>query len=111
MPDSLDIVVVGAGIIGCAVAYELSRRGARVRIVDQRPTGMGATQASAGMLAPYNETHDGSLLFPLAVRSLDMYEDFVARVEADSRVKIPYRRGGSLDVAADAETMTRLCAT
>ncbi len=48
-----DIIVVGAGIVGCAVAHELARRGASVEIVDDRPVGMGATQASAGVLAPY----------------------------------------------------------
>ena len=79
MPHPPEIVVVGAGIIGCAVAYELARRGAGVQVVDERAPGMGATQASAGMLAPYNETADGSPLFALAVRSLDMYEDFVSR--------------------------------
>ncbi len=36
-----DIVVVGAGIVGCAVAYELARRGASVQIVDDRPAGHG----------------------------------------------------------------------
>ena len=42
-----DIIVVGAGIVGCAVAHELASRGASVEIVDERPVGMGATQASA----------------------------------------------------------------
>ena len=56
MPRPSDIVVVGAGIVGCAVAYELARRGASVQVVDgRRPVGMGATQASAGVLAPYIE--------------------------------------------------------
>jgi glycine oxidase len=49
MPRPRDVIVVGAGIIGCAVAYELARRGASVQVVDQRSTGMGATQASAGI--------------------------------------------------------------
>jgi len=47
-----DIIVIGAGIVGCSIAYELARRGASVQIVDDRPAGMGATQASAGVLAP-----------------------------------------------------------
>ena len=55
MPPSRDIVVVGAGVIGCAIAYELARRGASVEIVDDRAAGMGATQASAGLLAPFIE--------------------------------------------------------
>ena len=48
-----DIIVVGAGIVGCAIAHELASRGVSVEIVDERPVGMGATQASAGVLAPY----------------------------------------------------------
>src|SRR5687767_13062589 len=35
-----DIVVIGAGIVGCAIAHELARRGASVKIVDDRPVGM-----------------------------------------------------------------------
>src|SRR6195256_1386220 len=96
-----EIIVVGAGIVGCAIAYELARRGASVEIVDERPVGMGATQASAGVLAPYIEARDGSPLLALTVRSLDLFDDFIARVSADSGVAIPYRRTGTLDVATD----------
>ena len=49
------VVVVGAGLIGSAVAWELASRGARVSVFDAREPGFGATQASAGMLAPYTE--------------------------------------------------------
>jgi glycine oxidase len=105
-----DIVVVGAGIIGCAVAYELSRRGASVQIVDERSVAMGATQASAGMLAPYIETRDDSPLFGLTARSLDLYDDFVARVRADSSMAVSYRRTGTLEVATDESGMRELMA-
>jgi glycine oxidase len=94
-----DIIVVGAGIIGCAVAHELARRGASVQIVDERPVGMGATQASAGILAPFIEAREGSRLLELTVASLALYDDFVARAAAESGVGISYRRTGTLDVA------------
>src|SRR5437867_7412674 len=96
-----DILVVGAGIVGCAVAYELARRGASVEIVDERPVGMGATQASAGVLAPYIEAGDGHPLLDLTVRSLNLYEEFIQRLIADTGIAIAYRRTGTLDVAAD----------
>src|SRR3954466_4316683 len=97
-----DIVVIGAGIVGCAVAYELARRGASVEIVDSRqPVGMGATQASAGILAPYIEARDGNPLLELGVRSLDLFDDFIRRVSSTSGIAVPYRRTGTIDVAVD----------
>ena len=103
-----DIIVIGAGIVGCAVAHELARRGASVEIVDERPVGMGATQASAGVLAPFIEARDGSPLLELTMRSLDLFDDFVARVAADSGVPLAYRRTGTLDVAVTDADMRAL---
>jgi glycine oxidase len=94
-----DIIVVGAGIVGCAIAHELASRGASVEIVDERPVGMGATQASAGVLAPYIEAHEGSPLLDLAVRSLGLFDRFMERVSAESGVAVPYHRTGTIDVA------------
>jgi glycine oxidase len=107
-----DIIVVGAGIVGCAVAYELARRGASVEIVDARhPVGMGATQASAGVLAPYIEARDGNPLLDLAVRSLDLFDEFLTDVSSSSGVDVPYRRTGTIDVAIDESEMHTLRTT
>ena len=110
MTPPSDIIVVGAGIIGCAVAHELARRGASVEIVDERPVGMGATQASAGVLAPYIEAGVRGPLQELTVRSLDLYDDFVARISAESGVAIAYRRSGTIEVAASDADMRALIA-
>src|SRR3954470_11489893 len=101
MGSPSDIIVVGAGIVGCAIAHELASRGVSVEIVDERPVGMGATQASAGVLAPYIEARDGSPLLDLTVRSLDLFDQFIARVKEESGVAVSYRRTGTLDVAVD----------
>ena len=105
---SRDVVVVGAGIIGCAVAYELARRGASVEVIDDRGAGFGATQASAGMLAPFNEAPDGGPLLEIAARGLDVFDDFVARLCLDAGPPLNYRRDGTLDVAFDHARLARL---
>ena len=70
---------------------------------------MGATQASAGMLAPYTEAKDRNTLFlDLAVRSLDLYDEFVARAAADSGLPIGYNREGTIEIAGSAERMGEL---
>jgi len=106
-----DIIVIGAGIVGCAVAHELASRGASVEIVDERPVGMGATQASAGVLAPYIEARDGSPLLELTVRSLGLFDDFMERVAAESGIAVSYRRTGTLDVAVNDVELHALRAT
>jgi glycine oxidase len=99
----VNVTVAGAGIIGCAVAYELASRGARVRVIDPRGPGQGATGASAGVLAPYIEGHSDALL-RLGVCSLDQYDRFIARVAADACRPVEFRRTGTLEVAcSDAE--------
>ncbi|HEX4345969.1 MAG TPA: glycine oxidase ThiO [Vicinamibacterales bacterium] len=108
MATPSDVIVIGAGIVGCAVAYELARRGASVEIVDDRPAGMGATQASAGVLGPYVEAREEGALLELTARSLDLFDRFVARITSDSGLPVAYKRTGTLDVATDAGELAAL---
>lgn len=55
MRRSPDVVVVGGGVIGCAAAYYVAKRGYRVTLVDQPKRGR-ATSASAGGLWPLAES-------------------------------------------------------
>ncbi|MEO8070199.1 MAG: FAD-dependent oxidoreductase, partial [Acidobacteriota bacterium] len=80
----MHIVVIGAGIIGAAVAERLAARGAAVTVLDMRSPGRGATQASAGVLAPEIEAEPGTPLLALCQRSLEMFDDFAARASAVS---------------------------
>jgi len=96
-----DVVVVGAGIIGCAVAREVARRGAKTVVLEARTIGAGATQASAGVLAPYIEAPSDSPLHALTVESLSLYDEFVASVAREAHVAVEYRRCGTLEVAHD----------
>jgi glycine oxidase len=93
------VVVVGAGIIGAAIADALARRGVEVVVLDARPPGHGASRASAGILAPYVEAAEDSPLLPLGVGSLAMYDEFVGGAAARSGRSIEYARSGTLQVA------------
>ena len=57
-----------------------------MRLFEARTVAAGATQASAGILAPYIEGHERGPLFDLTLRSLAMYDDFVARALEESAV-------------------------
>ncbi len=107
---SCGIAVIGCGVVGASIAYELASRGADVEVIDARGAGLGATQASAGMLAPYVEGF-GRPVLDMAALSLSMYDDFVARVMRDGGRPVHYRRTGSLQVAVSEEAAAGLAAT
>lgn len=98
---------MGAGIIGCSIAHELAGRGARVRIVDPRPAGEGATQASAGTLAPFIEGHS-DVQRALGARSLALFDEYVQRVMRDGGGSFEYARVGTLQVAHAASEEAEL---
>lgn len=103
----MNITVVGAGVVGCAIAHELASRGAHVRVLDARGTGLGATHASAGILAPHTEGHIPGLL-TLGARSLSLYGQFIERIVSDGGQPVEYDCAGTLQVAANADDAEHL---
>ena len=97
------VVIVGAGIIGCAIARELSARGVPCTVVEDRGVAGGATQASAGMLAPYVEAHERGPLLDLAVRSLGLFPEWIAAVRREARMDVEFATIGTLEVATTPE--------
>jgi len=108
--SSPSVIIVGAGIVGCTVAYELARAGARVQVLETRQPGQGATRASAGILAPFIEGHE-DVFRDLGARSLGLYDAFIARLSADSGHQITYQRSGTFEMAfsdGDVDRLTKL---
>jgi D-amino-acid dehydrogenase len=62
---SPDVLVVGAGAIGAAAAYELARRGLRVTLLERSRTPEGCSHGNAGLICP---SHAEALANPAAVR-------------------------------------------
>jgi sarcosine oxidase subunit beta len=63
MDWNCDAVVIGAGVIGAAVALALARGGRRVVVVDKLPAaGYGSTSGSCAIVRPFYSTVDGSAL-------------------------------------------------
>ncbi|MEI6643022.1 MAG: FAD-dependent oxidoreductase [Novosphingobium sp.] len=61
--SAYDAVVIGAGVIGCAIALDLARRGLSTLNVDRGPApGHGSTSWSAAIIRPYYSTIDGTAL-------------------------------------------------
>lgn len=108
MSSHADVIVVGAGVVGCTIAFELASAGRRVRVIDARAPGGGASWASAGVLAPYVEGHESAALRTLGRRSLDLYPSFVARIDQAADTRVPFERPGTLETAITDADVARL---
>ncbi len=108
MADSYDVIVVGGGAIGCALAYYLSRAGARVTIVEAAHPGAGASSAAAGMLAPLAEAHEGGPALDLGLESLRLFPELVAELEGSTGIRPDFDRCGILRIATTLEGATAL---
>src|SRR5947209_9631398 len=98
-----DVIVIGAGVIGCSVALRLAQARLKVMVMDPGEPGAEASRAAAGMLAPQGEMVEHDSFFDLCAASRDLYPEFVAEVEGLSGTSVGYRRDGTLLVAADEE--------
>ncbi|MHB1924507.1 MAG: glycine oxidase ThiO [Acidimicrobiales bacterium] len=97
-----DVLVIGGGVIGLAIAWRLAQRGLAVTVVDPAP-GRAASWAAAGMLAPVTEAHyQEEGLLGLNLESARRWGDFAAELEEASGTPVGYRACGTLAVAADA---------
>lgn len=103
-----DVVIIGGGIIGLAVAWRAAREGLAVTVADDDPAG-GASHAAAGMLCPVTEAHYGEEpLLALNLASARRWPSFAAELEAASGAGVGYRAEGTLAVAFDDDDLRAL---
>jgi glycine cleavage system aminomethyltransferase T/glycine/D-amino acid oxidase-like deaminating enzyme len=97
LPDRTEVLVIGGGIVGCSVAYHLTRRGITdVTVIEQNQLTGGTTWHAAGLVSQLKSTHS---LTALATYSARLYED----LEEETGQSTGYRMAGSISVAADDE--------
>ena len=102
------MVIVGGGIIGGSIAFDLARRNLRVVVLDRRELMHEASWAAAGMLSlPRWMIHPAAI--PACCRlgraSLALYPKFIEAVEEASGIRTGFRTGGAVEAIyhGDAE--------
>ncbi len=103
-PDGpFDVAVVGAGAVGCAVARELSLRGAACALIEAGPdVGAGTSKANTAILHTGFDAKPGTLESPLVARGYELLGEYAAQVG------IPTAPLGALLVAWSSEQRAAL---
>lgn len=105
---AVDLLVVGAGVIGLACAWRAARAGLETLVVDAGPRER-ATEVAAGMIAPIGEASWGEeTLHAAAVASARAWPRFAAELAEAAGVGVPYRQIGALHVALDRDEAAEL---
>lgn len=98
-----DVVVIGGGLVGSSIAFELARQKLRVVVLDSGQPAGEASWAAAGMLTLAAEAGTDEHLFRLARASLEEYPAFITAVESMSGIHTGYRRCGALELFFGAD--------
>jgi glycerol-3-phosphate dehydrogenase len=97
-PLDIDVAIVGAGVVGCAIARELSRFELRVTLLEAASdVGAGTSKANTALLHTGFDAKPGTLEARLVARGYELLGEYA------ERVGIPVERTGALLVAWNDE--------
>ncbi|WP_236604011.1 glycine oxidase ThiO [Sandaracinus amylolyticus] len=101
--SSPDVVVIGGGVMGCAIALRLATRGLRPVVLERSVPGAEASSVAAGILAPRIEHGEPGVATRCGVRSRELHERLAEELRERAGVDVGFRRCGAMIVATDDE--------
>ena len=109
MSAKKNVIIIGGGVIGLGIGWQLAKTDASVTIYEQAEAGRAASWAAAGMLAPLAEAHtEEPDLLKLGCQSLTRYPQWVQELETDAEMSIGYRVEGTLIVGLEPDDTHQL---
>src|SRR5579884_65366 len=103
MSRTTDVAIIGGGVSGCSIAYQLSKAGVQVTVLEREEVAAEASSAAAGLLAPagvLTGPEEGAKLF---LASWSITGEVIVEIEAVSGVLVEYFRTGALHLVEDAD--------
>lgn len=105
---SKHIIVVGGGVMGCAVAWRLAEAGRDVVVLERAVPGAEASSAAAGILGAQVESRGPGPLLDLSLASRDAWPAFAAALRDRTGVDVGWRECGALEIGLTAREMAGL---
>ncbi|MDF5729410.1 MAG: FAD-dependent oxidoreductase [Rhizonema sp. PD38] len=104
----MNVVVIGCGVVGAAIAYELSQvKGISVTVVDKHQPATASTGAALGVLMGIISHKIKGNAWRMRLHSIQRYETWIPELEALTGRSIPYNRQGILMLLSEVEEMSK----
>lgn len=103
MQTTTDVIVVGAGVVGCSVAYYLAREGAEVVLLEREAIGSGASAHATGSLSLLGTEFNPGPSFQLALAGYQEFPNLVSALEEETGASLLYQRRPSLRLALEPD--------
>ncbi len=102
------IYIVGSGVIGLSIAYELISNGYQTEILKADQSGQSSV-AAAGMLAPFLEfkPYEKKLL-EMMIESNEKWKNFSEKIYKDSKIKSEYQKNSSLLIGNNEDDLRQM---
>lgn len=98
-----DVIIIGAGVSGCAVARELSRKKLNIAVLEKcTDVCEGTSKANSGIAHAGFDAKPGTLMAKLNIRGSEMMEQLAEELD------FPYKRNGALVLCFDEKDRDRL---
>ncbi|BCB03821.1 glycine oxidase ThiO [Bacillus sp. KH172YL63] len=108
MGKQYDVLIIGGGVIGCSIAYQLAKRGKKVLILEKDRIAGKASSAAAGMLGVHTELSSNSSLYQLAKASRSLYPSLAEELTSICGIDIELVQNGMLKLARSEEEAHKL---
>jgi glycine oxidase len=103
-----DIIIIGGGVVGCAIAYYLSKAGVSVTVVERGEIGAQASGAAAGLLAPLGPLSGPGPLADFLLAGCTLLLSLVETLAAETGLHTGYRQTGALRTVLHPKRVARL---
>ncbi|WP_163183517.1 glycine oxidase ThiO [Neobacillus sedimentimangrovi] len=99
MKKSFDTAIIGGGVNGTSIAFELAKKGRKVILLEKQQIAAESSRAAAGMLAAQAEIEQDGPLFQLALKSQKMFTSLSQELLEYSGIDIEFVQKGMLKIA------------
>ena len=101
MAEKFDVVVIGAGVIGCSIAYYLAREGIKVALLERESFGSGSSAHATGFISLLGTEFTPGPSFQFGLESYREFPSLVAELEDATGMDLLYQRRPSLRLALE----------